>query len=185
MTRALVLACLLVLAFAQAAHAAAPAHEPVWSDLLWRTVTIALVLAVIWKAAGKRILAFFSDRRTGIEQELRNLETRKEEARARLAEVEARIGSLDAECEAILQDYRSRGEALKAEILAKAEAAAAQLSAQARQAARNEIEQAVAAMRAEIAEHIAVAAQRALEKKLSPAEHEKLLDAVLSRVVLQ
>ena len=185
MARTLVLACTLVLASAGAAHAAAEAHATNWWDLLWRTLTIVMVLGVIWKAAGKKALEFFSGRRTGIEQELYDLEARKEQARGKLAEVEARISNLEAERNAILADYQARGEALKAEILAKAQASAAQLTAQAKQAAQNEIDQAVAAMRAEMAERIAVAAKDVLEKNLSAKEHEKLIDTFLAKVVLQ
>lgn len=185
MARTLILAFSLVLASAGAAHAAAEAHATNWWDLLWRTVTIVLVLGVIWKAAGKKILTFFAGRRTGIEQELHDLEARKEEARAKLAEVEARISNLETERKAILADYQVRGEALKAEILAKAEAGAAQLTAQAKQAAQNEIDQAVAVMRAEMAERIAAAAKDVLEEKLSAKEHAKLIDTFLTKVVLQ
>ena len=183
--RTLLLACALVLAGSGSALAADAAHGANWLDLLWRSLTIILVLGVIWKAAGKKMLAFFADRRTGIERELHDLEERKEQARAKLQDVEKRIANLEREREAILADYAARGEALQAEIVAKAEASAAQITAQAKQTAQHEIDQAVAAMRAEMAEHITNAARDVLAEKLSAQEHEKLIDSFLNKVVLQ
>ncbi len=182
--RTLALSFLFVLTASGPAFAAdgAPTN---WIDLLWRTVTIVLVLGVIWKLAGQKILTFFADRRSGIERELHDLEERKEQARAKLAEVEKRIANLESERQAILADYAARGEALKAEIVAKAELSAAQITAQAKQTAQHEIDQAVAAMRAELAEQITNAAKDALAQKLSPKEHEKLIDSFLTKVVLQ
>ena len=183
--RTLIVACALVLAGSGTAMAADAAHATNWLDLLWRTVTIVLVLGVIWKGAGKKILTFFAERRTGIERELHDLEARKEQARAKLAEVEKRIADLESERQTILADYQARGEALKAEIVAKAEASAVQITTQAKQTAQHEIDRAVVAMRAELAEHITSAAKDVLAKKLSPKEHEKLIDTFLTKVVLQ
>lgn len=183
-TGALTLALLLI---GTAPALAADGHYgPVeWKNLLWRILTIALVIAVIWRFAGKAALAFFRGRKSGIEKELHDMEARKEEARANLVAVEKRIADLENERRAILDDYKARGEALAKEIVAKAEARAAAMDAQAKQAAKNEIDQALDAMRRELAEAIEAATREALEKSLTPEQHEKLIDSFLNKVVLQ
>jgi F-type H+-transporting ATPase subunit b len=177
----------LLLAGVSLAQAAGDAHYgwTEWRNLLWRLLTAALVAGVIWRFAGQKAVAFFRGRRSGIEKELRDFETRKEDARANLAAVEKRIADLEKERRAVLDDYKARGEALAAEIIAKAEARAELIGAQARQAARNEIDQAILAMRGELAEAIADAAREALAASLTPARHEKLIDACLAKVVIQ
>jgi F-type H+-transporting ATPase subunit b len=176
----------LVLLAAGLAHASGEGHEaPRWGDLAYRVITILLVVAAIWKLAGKKIASFFSGRRDGIAQELDDLEKRKEKARADLLAVERRIADLERERQAILADYEARGKALKAEIVAKAEESAAQILTQARQAAQNETDKALAAMREELAEKIVEAAGRSIAGSLSAKDHEKLLDGFLRKVVLQ
>ena len=183
--RVWLLSTAILIAIAAPAHAAEAVHPLNWMDLVWRIITIALVIGVIWRFIGKKALVFFSGRRTGIEQELHDLEARKEEARANLQVVEQRIAGLESERLAILADYTARGEALHAEIIAKAHISAQAIAQQARQAARNDIDQALAAMRSELAESIAEATRAALAEKLTPQEHEKLLDSFLTKVVLQ
>jgi F-type H+-transporting ATPase subunit b len=183
MVQVLMPALLLLCAGADTAHAAE--HPANWIDLLWRCVTIALVAGVLWKFAGKKLHAFFMNRRSGIAKELHDLEARKEVAQTRLAEVEQRIGRLDAEREAVLAEFQARGKALQTEIIAKAEAEAARINAQARLAAQNEIDHALAAMRAEMADRIVLAAQEILKTKLSVVEHAELIDSLLTKAVLQ
>ena len=161
------------------------AHEPRWMDLFWRCVTIGLVLGIIAHFAGKPAKAFFADRRVGIEKELHDLEARKEEAKANLQAIEARIANLDAERSAILASCLAQGEAMKMQILAKAEAAAAVMTEQAKQAAQHEIDQAIAAIRSELADRIADTARGSFGPSLSSKEHERLLDSFLNKVVLQ
>lgn len=156
-----------------------------WLNLLWRIATVALVVGVIWYFVGKKAVAFFRGRKSGIEQELHDFEARKEEARANLLDVEKRIANLEKERQAIMDDYRARAEAMANDIIAKAEERAAQISTQAKQAAENEIDQALAAMRAELAEAIAQATRELLADSLTPKQHEELIDSFLNKVVLQ
>lgn len=182
--RTFIYSALLLTLTAGTAHAAD--GKPVeWMDLLARIATTALVVGVIWKLAGAKIYSFFAGRRSGIAQELSDLESRKEQAGKALADMETRIANLESERAAIIVEYTARGEAVKAEIIAKAEASAAQITTQAKQAAQNEIDKALAAMREDIAEEIATAAEKALAGSLTEKDHEKLLGSVLDKVVLQ
>ncbi|CAK7037565.1 MAG: ATP synthase subunit b [Desulfovibrio sp.] len=167
------------------AFAAGDGHGLPWKDFFFRIATAALVVGIIWKFAGKLIAEWFSNRRSGIAQELDDLEARKENARQALMDVEKRIANLEKERMAILAEYETRGEALKAEIIAKAEDTAAQIVTQAKQTAQNEIDKALVSMREELAEQITDAAGKALAGSLSAKDHEKLLNGFLNKVVLQ
>lgn len=184
--RILSVSFVLVLLAVGVAHAAGETHEPLrWGDLFYRVVTTALVVAAIWKLAGKKIAEFFTGRREGIAKELDDLQTRKEKAREDLIEVERRIANLEQERREILKDYEARGEALKAEIVARAEAAADRIMTQAKQSAQNEIDKALAEVREELAEKIVEAASKSIAGSLTAKDHEKLLNSFLSKVVLQ
>lgn len=159
-------------------------HALPWGNLMWRGINFVLFVGIIWYAAGAKLKAFFGGRKSGIENELTELDTRKTEAEKKLKEVEQSIANLDAERQSILADYKAQGEALKASIIEKAEASATQIREQAKVGAENEAKYAIEAMRSELADMIVEAAQKVLEKKLTKEEHEKLVDKYLTKVVL-
>ncbi len=169
-------------AFAAAEHGAEEA--PNWKNFIYRWINFILFIGVIAFFAGKKIKAFFKGRTLSIGNEISTLETRKAQAQQELANVEKRIANLETERQAILNDYRAQGEALKASIIAQAEKSAAQTMEHAKSAARNEVEQAVETIRAELAEKVMAATEKLLVEKLTPAEHSRLVDKYLTKVVL-
>ena len=161
------------------AYAAGNAHEHDWGNLAWRLLNLAIVVAIIWKLAGKKIAGFFTGRSEGIARELDDLDVRKEKARQNLLAVEQRIASLESERASILADYTARGEALKAEIIAKAEESARQITTQAKQTAKNEIDTALAALREELADKIIDAASASISGSLKAKDQKNLLQRSL------
>ncbi len=159
-------------------------HDLPWGNFAARLITFVVVLGIIWYAAGKKIVGFFSGRRAGIAGELEELESRKTQARRDLADVEQRIANIEAERQSIIAEYRAQGERMREAIIAKAEESASQIAAQAVRTAENEVKQAVEQMRAEMADLVVSAAESMLAEKLTKDEHEKLIDKYLTKVVL-
>lgn len=156
-----------------------------WDDFFYRSLTLVLVVATIWKLAGKKISSFFVERRSGIAEELATLEDRKEKAQANLLVIEQRIASLEKERAAILEEYSARGEAIKAEIISQAEQSAAKIVEQAKRTAMNEQEKTIASIREQLAGEIVESAAKAIAQSLTQRDQEKLLDAAIKKVVLQ
>lgn len=166
------------------AFASDSGHGPDWTNFAFRVANFIIFIGLIWYAGGKKIVAFFSGRRQGIEQELNDLESRKGEAKKSLADVERRIASLEQERQAILAEYRAQGEAMKAAIIEKAEQSAVQITEQAKRSADNDIKAAIDSLRADMADEIIAAAEKLLQEKLTGEDHEKLIDKYLTKVVL-
>lgn len=181
------LAAILLVCLA-AAPALAASEGGYTTDHYWnfafRLINFALFLGIIYFLAGKKIGDFFKTRRYTIENDLADLNQRKEDAEKRLKDVEASIANIDAERQAILDDYRAQGEALKAAIIEKAEKTAGQITAQAAMTAEQEARLAVEELRSDMADMVIVAAEKALNKKLNAVEQEKLIDKYLTKVVL-
>jgi len=175
---------LLAVAVAFASEAAGGHHELPWDNFAYRLITFAVVVGVLWLKVGKKAAGFFAGRRTGIEQELADLETRKTEARKSLADVEQRIANIETERQNIIAEYRAQGERIKEAIIAKAESSAAQITAQATKTAETEVKQAIEQMRAEMAELVVTAAEQMLAEKLTSEDHQQLIDKYLTKVVL-
>lgn len=163
---------------------AAEGHGPRWDDFAWRVLNFVLFAGILWYFIGGRAKQFFRNRRKGIAEELDSLDARRKNAREELDKVEQRIRNLDAERRAIIDESRQQAESLKQAIIDEARAQAAQIVEQARRSAENEGRAAIAEVRAIIADEIVAATEKALAKKLGPAEQEALIDKSLNKVVL-
>jgi F-type H+-transporting ATPase subunit b len=153
-------------------------------NFVWRLLNIAIFVGVLYKLVGAKAKAFFTGRRDGIRTDLEDLEVRKTEAELHLAEIKKRIANLEAERAAILEESKTQGEQLKTAILAEARRQAEQVREQALRAAENEGKAAMEQLRAALADEIVAAAEALLQAKLDGAQHEKLINNSLTKVVL-
>ena len=147
-------------------------------------LNIAVFVGILYKLVGAKAKAFFTGRRDGIRTELEDLEARKIEAELHLAEIKQRIANLEVERAAILEESKLQAEQLKAAILAEAHKQAEQVREQALRAAENESKAALEHLRAALADEIVAAAETLLQSKLNGAQHEKLINNSLTKVVL-
>ncbi len=174
----------LALVMLSASTAFAAEGELPWDNFAWRMLNIAIFVAILYKAVGKKACAFFTGRREGIRQELDDLDVRREEARKNLAKIEASIANLNEERAAILEESKVQAEAGKKAIIEEAERQAEQIIVAARRTAENEGRAILADVRAAIADEIVDAAEKVLETKLDGAKHTKLINNSLTKVVL-
>ena len=150
----------------------------------WRLLNIAVFVAILYKLVGAKAKTFFIGRRDSIRTELADLEARKAEAEFHLAETKKRIANLEAERAEILAESALQAEQLKTAVLAEAHKQAAQVREQALRAAENEGKAALEHLRAALADEIVAAAEALLQSKLDGAQHEKLINNSLTKVVL-
>lgn len=164
---------------------ASEGHEPRWGDFAWRVVNLIIFCAILWYFTGKLIMRFFRNRKKTIQDTLTELEKRREDAKAKLAEIEKRIANLEKERQAILDESRSQAERLKQGIVDDAQRQADQIVQSAKRAAENEGQAMLNSVRATVANEIVEAATRALRGQLSEEEHDRLIANSLDKVNLQ
>ncbi len=174
----------LALVLLGASNALAAEGPLPWDNFAWRMLNIAIFVAILYMAVGKKACAFFTGRREGIRQELDDLETRREQAKENLAKLEASIANLSQERAAIIEESKVQAEAGKNAIIEEAERQAEQIIVSARRTAENEGRAILADVRAAIADEIVDAAEKVLETKLDAAKHTKLINNSLTKVVL-
>ncbi len=175
----------ILLATAGAAFAAEGAeHALPWGNFALRVLNFALFAGVLVYFFGRKTLTYFKGRTALISAELAALEDRKTRAEKTLEEVGQRIANLESERAAILADYEAQGEAVKSAIIAQAEKAAAHIMVQAKSTAQNEVLAAVDSLRNQMADQIVAATEKLLAEKLNEAEHAKLIDKYVTKVVL-
>lgn len=179
------LALALVPAMVSIAAAEGEHAAPRWGDFGWRVLNLVIFAGIIWYFVGNMAKKFFRERRENIQSSLNDLEARRSRAKDNLAEVERRIANIDGECRSMLEESRAQAENLKKGIIEDAHRQAEQIVAQAKLAAENEGRAVMAQIRATLADEIVDAAEKALQKKLDAAAHEKLIFNSLNKVVLQ
>lgn len=177
--------CAAGLLFAAPAMASEGGHELPWGDFAWRVVNLVIFIAILWHFVGKLCVNFFRGRKQSIKDGIDDLTAKREQAQARLAEIEKRIANLEAERAAILEESRAQAEALKQDIIAQAQEQAKQIVAMAHVTAESEGQSIVQQMRATIADELIDATRDKLLKTLNKSKHEKLIDNSLKKVVLQ
>lgn len=178
------LALLLLMACAAPALAS-EGHEPRWGDFAWRVLNLILFCGILWYFTGNLIKRFFRNRKQTIQDTLNDLEKRREDAKANLAEIEKRIANLESERKAILDESRAQAERLKKGIVDDAQRQANQIVEQAKRAAANEGQAMLDQVRTQVAGEIIDAATKALRGQLTDKDHDKLIANSLNKVALQ
>ena len=149
-----------------------------------RMANFVIFCFLLYKFGGAKIKEFFVGRRDGIKQDLDDLQSRQAEAEKKLKEVESGIANMATEKQAILDQAKEQGEAIRVAIIEKAKKDAEALTEQAKRTASNEAQAAIDKIRAEMADMVVAAAEKVVAEKLSAADHDKLVDEYLTKVVL-
>ncbi|MEJ5300698.1 MAG: F0F1 ATP synthase subunit B [Thermodesulforhabdaceae bacterium] len=169
--------------FAWASEGAEGHHGLNWTDFLLRLVNTAILFAVLYKLLKKPIVTYFKTRRENIEQLLRDMEQKRDEAERKCAEYKAKLAMLDKEAEKILQEYIAQAEREKAKILEAAERQANYIKQQARLAIQQEVKAAKDELREEVAELTVKAAEDILRQRMDMGDQERLIEEFLVKVV--
>ena len=207
MRRSLALSFFLLLLTAAHASAAEPSHggEPAHGDaahadaghdagghgdaghgeshgppLIPKLVNTVLFFGVLGWFAGPWVLAQLRRRRAQIESDLSAAQRAREEAEARLAEMDARLTEVEGEVKQILEKAGAQAEAEKQRILDAAKAEAQRLL-EAAEVQVGELEgQASRRLREQAADHAVELARELVTKQLGDKDRAKLFDDYLS-----
>ena len=144
---------------------------------LWKFVNLALFIAagfILHWRYGRPIREALRARSEGIKRDLQRAREERDQAVAKLAEVEARFEKLDAQVAAVKEKARAEADAEKARLRAATESEIAKM----REQATREIESAGKAARHELrrfaAEESVRLAEEILEKEIRPEDDARL-----------
>ena len=151
----------------------------------WKFANLAIFIVAAfilhWRF-GRPIREAFRARREGIKRELERAREERDQAFAKLAEVEARFEKLDAEVAAIKEKSRAEADAEKARLRAATEGEIAKM----REQATREIESAGKAARHELrrfaAEESVRLAEEILEKEIRPEDDARLTSLTVNEL---
>lgn len=151
----------------------------------WKFVNLAIFIACgfyLHRRFGRPIREALRARSEGIKRELQKAREERDQAFAKLAEVEARFEKLDAEVAAVKEKARAEADAEKARLRAATENEIAKM----REQATREIESAGKAARHELrrfaAEESVRLAEEILEKEIKPEDDARLTSLTVNEL---
>jgi F-type H+-transporting ATPase subunit b len=149
---------------------------------LGKLVNLLLVLAVLVWVVRKPLANFFASRTHAIREQLAEAQKARQEAEAKLAQIEASMSSLDDELRRIREDAEREAQEEYERQVAAAEKDAEKLIARARQ----EIDGMTRAAQAGLKEHAAglsvELAQARIRSEMTAEDHERLFARFVSKV---
>ncbi len=166
---------------AATAHAAG-GEEGATRDFFYSWLNLLLILGVIVFVARKPLRAFFSARRSQVQEQLHESVRLKEEAQARLTEWQGKLAEVQAELDQIRNQSRVRAEAEASAILADARASAERIRNDARAAIEQELRRAQATLRDEASDLAVELAGELLSQSITDADRDRLIGEFIEGV---
>jgi len=149
----------------------------------WKVLNFVVLVIVLFWVAKKPVKEFFTSRIKGIEEELTNLEQKKQEAEKKIVALEAKLKDLEGEAKKIVETYIQQGEEAKARILVQAKEEATKLEGMAKRNIELEFKTATAKLKQEITEKAILEAEKLIQSSISSKDQDRLVDDYLAKVV--
>lgn len=150
--------------------------------MVWEVVNLALLVGVLVYFARKPVLAYLSERRGGIQENLEGAEKLLQQAESKLQEWSERAAQLDTEVESIRAAAKRAAEQERDAIIADAEATAGRIRASAGSVVDRELRAAKESLREEVADLATALASKILTEKVNDEDRLRLVDEFITRV---
>ncbi|KAB7707467.1 F0F1 ATP synthase subunit B [Bacillus aerolatus] len=145
-------------------------------DILFQLIMFIILLALIKKFAWGPLMGMMQQREDHIASEIEAAEKSRIEANKLLEETRAELKASRQEAQGIIENAKKIGDNQKTEIIAAARAEAERLKESAKMEIEQQTEQAMAALREQVASLSVLIASKVIEKDLSAADQEKLIN---------
>jgi len=142
--------------------------------MIWTIISFVILLIVLKKVAWTPILKALDEREKGIKENIEAAKLAREEADRALADYQRKMAEAQAEAASVVSKARQDAERLREELIEKSKAESQALVERARKQIELESEAAIKAIRAEVAELAVVAAEKIINRTLTPEDHKRL-----------
>jgi F-type H+-transporting ATPase subunit b len=153
-----------------------------WAHLVAQVISFAIVCALLYLLAYKRILAMLEERRQQIAQGLANAEQIKAELARTEAQRQEVIGEANAQATRMIEEGRAAAARVQQEETQKAIAAAEQIIAKAREAAAQDHAQMLADLKREVGRLVVQTTAAVTGKVLTPEDQRRLAEDTAKRL---
>lgn len=174
---------LLLFAAEEGGHEGNPAILPHdFNEVIWGSIAFLIVVSlIVWKG-GPAVRNMWNGRIERIANEVSEAESTRQQAEAKLREVEQRIADVDQERDRIRRDAEQTAASLTSQIAARAQAEAEEIRRRAAADADALRAQAGADLQAEIAKAAVEAAEAIVARSLDTATQRQLVESYIAQV---
>ncbi len=151
-------------------------------DLFWRTINFIALVILLVKFLAKPVASGLSGRQKQVNEELQDLESKRDAAQAEYKEFETRLAGMEQEMERVVEQAVAQAGNEKQRILREAEDAAEDIKRQAEASIQTELEDAKRLLRVEVADQAAVMAEELIVKNLTSADQVTITEQFLEKV---
>ena len=151
------------------------------SQLIWQIVAFGLLVFVLQRFLYKPVLNMLDERRSRIDQSLRDAQAAAEKAAAAQAEFERRINESKKDAQAILAQANETSAKLKEELLVEAREQARQLVDKAKEEIEAERARTMAQLEKQVADLAITVSQRVIGESLNEETQRRLIGDFLNR----
>lgn len=145
-------------------------------DILFQLVTFIILLALLKKFAWGPLMGIMKQREEHIAGEINAAEQSRGEAKQLLEEQRTLLKEARTEAQGLIENAKKQGDVQREEIIALARTEADRLKESAKLEIEQQKDQAVAAIREQVASLSVLIASKVIEKELSTADQEKLIN---------
>ncbi|KKB44931.1 F0F1 ATP synthase subunit B [Bacillus thermotolerans] len=145
-------------------------------DILFQLVMFIILLALLKKFAWGPLMGIMQQREDHIASEIDAAEKSRAEANKLLEETRAELNAARQEAQGIIDNAKKIGASQKEEIIAAARAESERMKESAKMEIEQQTEQAMSSLREQVASLSVLIASKVIEKDLSEADQQKLID---------
>jgi F-type H+-transporting ATPase subunit b len=164
------------------AAAEAEHHAPSINDIWFPLANFLIYAFILVKFAFPLVRDFLKSRRDDVASTLSQASAKKQAAEALVNEYRAKLAGLDTEVQSILASLRQEGEREKNKLVSEAQATAVKIKEDANFLADQEVKMARQKLREEMAELAAATARQLVERNLSGADQNRLVDDFIQTI---
>jgi F-type H+-transporting ATPase subunit b len=156
---------------------------PALNELVWGTISLALLLLILWRTGVFRnIRTALGERTERIQGELERAEHERQEAQALLERYREQLAEARQEAARILEEARKNAENVRRDLLARAEADASRVVERASEEIQGERNRAISEIRGEAAALALDLAGRVIGESMDDERHRRLVERYIEQV---
>ncbi|RDV37339.1 hypothetical protein DV096_15305 [Bradymonadaceae bacterium TMQ3] len=183
--RAIFVQVLVLLVCVSAPAFAAPAgdgHGFPWAAWATGIFNLAVFLGIIVKFGGPAIRDFFANRRETFLADMNAAKLAREQAEARLAELNAKLEALERDRQSMLDEYHAQGEREKQRLIDAAKKGVEKMRADAELTIQQEVKRAVAMLEEQAVNTALEMAQRVARDRVDAGVQNKLVESYVAEL---
>jgi F-type H+-transporting ATPase subunit b len=156
---------------------AATAHTGInWGDILFQLFIFIVLLALLKKFAWGPLMGIMDEREKHVANEITAAENSRLEAKKLLEEQRSLLKEARTEAQGLIENAKKQGDIQREEIIVVARSEAERIKESAKLEIEQQKEKAVAAIREQVASLSVLIASKVIEKELSAADQDKLIN---------